>query len=312
MKILFFGSSHYCLPIIKKLHELKWLSAIITKPGGKIAEFARENQITDFTVSSPSELIGLKGKLNSQNPDLAIVADFGLIIPPQIFNIPKFKTLNIHFSKLPDLRGASPVQYTILKGDKSAWVSVIVMNQGMDTGDIIWQKLVLQGDLLQDYTSQDLYQKLFNIISDSLPNIINKYAQGNLKPQKQDHSKATYTRILKREDGFIPWELILLALKNQKPNQHQVSKWPVSKILPAQFCILHFAFCIRQALLAFTPWPGLWTEVNIKGQKKRLKILKVKLDPSAYCLVPDIVQLEGKTPVTWKQFLEGYQSIIPA
>lgn len=318
MKILFFGSSPYCLVLAEKLYSLGWLSEIITKPHGKIAEFAKKKNITSATVTNNEDLLSKRNELKDLKPDLAIVSDFGLIIPKIIFEIPKYKTLNIHFSLLPEFRGASPVQYTLLSGNKKTGISIIKMDEGLDTGDIVWQKkidLASQGETLQSYTTQELYRRLFNIIAMELSAFIIKYTNGVLEPKSQDHSKATYTRILRREDGFIPWELLSMAIKGENPSEDQITKWPVFKILPAKFCILpaspagrHFAFCIKQALLAFTPWPGLWTTILIHDSPKRLKLLKLHIENHKLTL--DLVQLEGKNPVTWKQFQEGYPEIL--
>ncbi len=242
-------------------------------------------------------MANLSGMLIGLNLDLAIVADYGLIIPKEIFEIPKYKTLNIHFSKLPKYRGPSPVQYTILNGDRSAWISYILISEKMDTGDILLQE---EFPLTGKETTGDLYQKLFVIASQKLPEVINNYVSDKITPKKQDDKMATYTKLLTRDDGFIPFPILKEAINGKTPIQ------------------------IERALRAFSPWPGLYTNVTIKqfnnlpagkaGEtiSKRLKILKLHLDqttkdqrPTTRIII-DLVQLEGKKPVSWKQFLEGY------
>lgn len=329
MKILFFGSSSYCLPILDSLQNNFKLIGIVTKPDSIVHQFAQKNHIRSLTPPNQNHLINLKKDLEQLHPYIAIVADFGLIIPAEIFNIPQHKTLNIHFSRLPDLRGASPVQFTILRGDPSAWISIIIMDEGLDTGDIIWQKLALQGQPLRGYNAQDLYKKLFNIISVCLPDIIDKYTSGKLKRQKQDHSKATFTKILTRYDGYIPWNIINLSIQAVNPTEKQLTSWSLLEYLRSQLLITNYQLpvLIERASRALFPWPGLWTEIKIKDRKKRLKILKVRLParnakPSvaggqlttylprrqAGNLQLVLVQLEGKKPVSWKQFQEGYQN----
>src|SRR3989338_10493482 len=275
MKIIFFGSSSYCLPVLKSLNNNFSLSCIVTKPGGFVSDFAAKNHVTSFTHNNEQELLSLKEQLHYLKPDLAIVADFGMIIPPDIFNIPKHKTLNIHFSRLPDLRGASPVQFTILRGDKSAWISIIIMDEGLDTGDIVWQKEFLHNKL-DILNTKEVYRKLFEIAGDYLPDVIKKYTAGELKPHPQDHSQATYSKTLTREVGYTQFEKI---------NTEDVAR----------------------KLRAFTPWPGIWTKVKIKGVEKRLRILSAHSENEKTVL--DVVQLEGKKPVSWKQFLEGYPEL---
>lgn len=305
MKIIFFGSSEYCFPILSTLKVNFHLIAIITKTGTPIELFARKNDISVFTPKDKNELLNLTDKIVKLQPDIAVVADYGLIIPKVIFEIPKHQTLNIHFSKLPKLRGASPVQYTILTG-KTAWISVIIMDEEMDTGDIVWQK---EFDECKNETTESLYKKLFNNIAAELPRIINQYTSGKLKPRKQDNSQATYTKIFTRDDGFIPFELIIKAINGDNPTDEQFKKWPLYKSLH------EFSILFDRAIRAFSPWPGVWTEIEvkqcdnetIKQLKKRLKILRAHIEERK--LVLDLVQLEGKKPVSWKQFREGYPEI---
>ncbi len=297
--IIFFGSSNYCLPVLETLHNHFKLIAIVTKKDQVVEKYAQKHNVKTFTSKDKAELLTLKESINNLQPDLAIVADYGLIIPEAIFDIPKYKSLNIHFSRLPDLRGASPVQHTILREDKSAWITIQLLDKDLDTGDIVWQKEIQLSsnqaiEQSSNETTENLYKKLFNITALELPVIINQYVKKELVPQKQDHSKATYTKILTREDGFIPPKLLNDALKGGPSGVK-----------------------LERTIRAFSPWPGVWTNIQITNNKKqitrkRLKIHKTHLQPTTYNLqpttklVPDLVQLEGKNPVSWKQFKEGY------
>ncbi len=365
MKVIFFGSSNFCLPILDSLKSNFKLVSVVTKKGQTVEKYAQSHNIRFFTPANKEELFQLKNDISGLKPDLAIVADYGFIIPAEIFDIPPFKTLNIHFSKLPKFRGPSPVQYTLMMGEKSAWISIILMDEGLDTGDIIWQKSF---DFAQDKEGQgettgSLYNKLFNIASLSLPDVINKYVKNELKPQKQDHSHATYTKHLTRQDGYIPSELLGMAIEGNQPTNDQLSKWKLyNEILhklpstrysrlsgisrldrgsstssghdavdthSSQTASGQLPTIIDHTLRALSPWPGLWTTVQIVNNNqitKRLKILKVHLEadnnlPLNYPsrdtkvvgnlnipvrFVLDEVQLEGKKPVSWKQFTNGY------
>lgn len=305
MKIIFFGSSSYCLPILSILQNNFHLLAVVTKPHSVVGKFGTENRISTFTPENKEKLKTLQSNLQTINPDLAIVADFGMIIPESILSIPKYHTLNIHFSKLPYLRGASPVQFTILRGDKKAGITIIIMDKRMDEGDIVFQKEV---PIHENITSEELYNNLFNIVSSALPDVINQYAQNGIKPVKQNHSNATYTKILTREDGFIPWDIFTSAIKSNGLSNSQLESWSLFKYLSSHSS--QPTTLIERASRALYPWPGLWTEVDINGQKKRLKILKAHLQPTIYNLQPDIVQLESKKPVSWKQFLDGYKKYL--
>lgn len=340
LKILFFGSSNYCLPVLESIYKNFNLVAIVTRSNRPVGrkqlltpsepkKFAKSHNIKVYTPKDKIELLSLKDTLSQLQPDLAIVSDYGLIIPKEIFNLPKQKTLNIHFSKLPKFRGPSPVQYTILYGAKSAWISIIIMDEGMDTGDILWQKEVA---LAGTETTEILYKKLFNITAKELPDIIKKYTNNQLKPIKQDHSKATYTKLFTKKDGFIPPKLLSSVILLPRLNRgRRISRESLKSvgILQRQLALQddNWVNLIERVLRAFTPWPGVWTEITLKhlgGDKlslrsydspevegaekcrtKRLKILKAHLEPTTK-LVLDLVQLEGKKPVSFRQFKEGY------
>ena len=317
MNIVFFGSSDYCLPILETLLVSFNLTAVVTKPDQpigrkqellptKVKLFSIKNHIPFFTPKDKISLSTLSGNLNDLNPDIFIVADYGLIIPKNIIELPKYKTLNIHFSKLPLLRGPSPVQYSILSGEESALISYMLMDEKMDTGMILSQT---EEKLEGNETTDRLYRKLFNKASSELTDVINRYVSNELKPQKQKSIKATYTKLLKREDGFISWQLLFCAIKGKVPDGNLILNWSLSKYFSIKFCTLRFTQCFERALRALSPWPGIWTTVQIidndQQTTKRLKILKAHIE-SETVLILDIVQLEGKKPVSWKQFCQGY------
>lgn len=334
LRLIFFGSSNFTLPLLECLKNNFILQAIVTNSHTlPPKDFAKKLNFPFFTPENSAELLLLKEKLSAFSPDLFIVADFGLLIPEKIFNLPKFNSLNIHFSKLPKYRGPSPVQYTILNGDDFAAVSILFITKELDQGDILFQEEV---KLLGNETSESLYKKLFAMSADFLPKVIKKYINKEITPIKQNSQDATFTKKLSRNDGFIPWEVLLDAMKGKSLTQELSENWPLTKILTPPFSLLHTTYYILQSLRAFTPWPGLWTEITfpaipgIKGpkfrespiHKKRLKILKAHLFPSLQGqplqmsteqpktkLILDQVQLEGKKPVTWKQFLDGYPQL---
>ena len=215
-------------------------------------------------------------------PDVGVLASYGKILPSEILAIPKYGILNIHPSLLPKYRGASPVQAAILVGDKETGVSVIKMDEKVDHGPIIAQ--FAEKILLTD-TAESLYQHLFTSGAEVLLTILPAYLKDQIELRQQNDSQATYTKKLTREDGKIDW------------------KWSPEKI--------------ERHVRAMHPWPGAWTEVQMTDDRrqiteKRLKILKAhieNLSPDTCHLIPDLVQLEGKKPVSFKQFQEGYPSI---
>lgn len=276
MKIIFFGTPDYVLPILEKLVKTygkgnspppagglsEGLVAVVTqnpKPSG------RKNFIVRSAVDNWAYKRNVPVFFNFTDipqADLGICASFGKIIPKE--TIKKFSVgiLNIHPSLLPKYRGASPVQETIKNGDTQTGVTVIRMDEKMDHGPIISS---FKEDILAGDTTDSLRVRLFERSAQFLIDLIPNYLISRVKPKEHDHKKATFTKVLKREDGFVDMT---------KPHEE-----------------------IERIIRAYYPWPGTWTYVEIGDKKKRLKLL-----PN------DIVQLEGKSPVSFKQFKEGYPS----
>ena len=218
-------------------------------------------------VKEKSELESLKNL--GERPDLGVVASFGALIPQKVINWPKKGLLNLHPSLLPKYRGPTPVQTAILNGEKETGLTIIKVDEQIDHGPIVSQ---FKETIKSEDTSESLLNRLFAIGSDVLITILPSYLEDRIEIKKQNHEQATFTKKLTREDGKIDWS---------KSTNYQ-----------------------ERFVRAMFSWPGAWGEVKIENQVKRLKILKAHLGGKK--LILDLVQLEGKKPVTWKQFLEGY------
>jgi methionyl-tRNA formyltransferase len=208
---------------------------------------------------------------STKQPDVGILASYGRILAPKALNFPKHGVLNIHPSLLPKHRGPTPVPTALLKNEKVVGVTIFKMDEKVDHGPILAQ---FKETIKPDENAEDLLKRLFKAGAKVLLTILPAYLEGKIKLRKQDHKKATYTKKFTRADGKIDW---------QKPASY-----------------------LERLIRAMQPWPGAWTMVKIKpGQKpKRLKILKAHLKNKK--LILDQVQLEGKKPVAFKQFQEGY------
>jgi len=258
------------------------------------------------------KLVNLYSKLPDlpDKTDVFIVADFGQIIPQKVLEIPKHGCLGIHPSLLPKYRGPSPVQYAIMNGEKETGLTIFKMDEKVDHGPIIAQ---FKEKIRPDDTAESLYQRLFAAGGQVLITILPAYIERRIERREQDHSKATYTKILTRDDGFIPPEILKAAREGKKLQSDKVARWQGGKLMDSGALRLgDFATIVERFIRAMSPWPGAWTNIKVQGSKfkvqsKRLKILKAHLEknlPSK--LVLDVVQLEGKKPVSWKQFQEGY------
>ena len=212
-------------------------------------------------------------ELNQKPLELGLILDFNKIIPNQTINLFKMGIINVHFSKLPQYRGPAPVQYTILNGDKEAWTTYYLINEKLDKGMILAQTS-LPLDLTEN--TETLYQKLIEKSATEAKNIIQNYLDSRITPQPQS-GIASNTHKLTTENCQIDW--------TKSPEQ------------------------IERLIRAAYPEPTAWTSVKIRPQSakiKKMKILKAHLENQK--LVIDEVQLEGKNPVSWKQFQQGYTS----
>lgn len=276
MGIVFFGSSSYVLPIIEVLRKNFDLKLVITtekNPSDAVPAYCLKNKIPYLSVSSSSDLIH-NSSFIIHHSSLGVLADFGLIIPKEILNLFPKGIINIHPSLLPKYRGPTPVQTAILNGEKITGASIMKVDEQIDHGPILGQE---KEKILDTDTSDILYKRLFTKGANLLPKVLNLYLEGNLNPVAQNHTKATFTKPLTRQDGFIDISKI-----THSANSGQKSKTKLDRMIRAYF-----------------PWPGVWTRLRLDyGGQAKLKIVKL--------LPNQKLQVEGKKPVSYKDFLNGY------
>lgn len=298
MKIIFAGTTEFGIPTLEKLKARHELVLVITqpdKPAGRKKEltpppakfWAQKNNIH---VEQPETILSLKSVISNLQPDLFLVAAYGQIIPKEILDIPKFKSINIHGSLLPKYRGASPIQSTLLKQDKETGITLIQMDEKMDHGPIIAKEILrLNGTETYSY----LYKKLAYVAADLTTKTLSGWFEGKIIPTEQNHGLATYTKLIKRQDARIDW--------SQSAKQ------------------------IDAAIRALNPEPGTWTMLD----GKIVKILKasavnehkIELPGKIYSnqgqltvktldgsLFVDQIQPEGKSAMSGKDFLNGLKS----
>jgi methionyl-tRNA formyltransferase len=169
----------------------------------------------------------LAGLLQSASPDLAVVAAYGRILPPDALVAPRRGCLNVHASLLPELRGAAPVQWAIARGYSETGVTIMQMDEGLDTGDIRLQKRLA---IAKDETAETLLFRLGQLGAVTLEMALALLAQGKLPRMPQDHARATLAPILTREDGRIDFARTALECDQRRRG--------------------------------FTPWPGAWTTLG--------------------------------------------------
>jgi methionyl-tRNA formyltransferase len=301
LKIIFFGTPEFAVPFLDILIKSFDVLGVITQPdrpsGRKqtmtpppVKILALKNNIKVFqpeTIKNNSEITRGIEKLK---PDLAVVVAYGEMIPNDILNIPKFKTINVHPSLLPKYRGASPVQSAILNGDKKTGVSIMLLDDKMDHGPILAQTEVL---LKGDETNESLHNTLANTGKDFLLEVIEKYTKGELNPCDQKHERATYCKEIEKSNAKINWN--------------------------------ETAEIIERKIRAFYPWPIAWTTFDGKRVKlfSPTEIKQASTGASKTITEKDSLligckdkflqinklQLEGKNQVTAKEFISSYSNI---
>lgn len=275
MKIIFFGTPEYVLPVLKKLNKLYEIVAVVTQPPKLVGrkKIKTYSSVDTWAYKRKIPIIFDFEKIPSA--DLGVCAAYGKIIPKFVICNLKFGILNIHPSLLPSFRGASPVPATIITGTNPTGVTIFKMDEKIDHGPIVSQ---FKEEVLTSDTAGTLRTRLFEKSTQVLIELLPAYISGKIKPRLQDESQATYTKILTKQDGYI-------NLSKTGPNEAD------------------------RFIRAMDPWPGAWTQLrspSFAGQARRLKILKAHLESEK--LILDEVQLEGKNPVSWKQFTEAYPS----
>lgn len=229
--------------------------------------------------------------------DLFFVSHFDQIVPPEWFNSAKHGALNLHFSKLPKFRGPAPVQWAIISGEKEVGISVIKINQEFDKGAVVWQKTY---PLLPNYHSDQVYKNLYQTISPKVPQIINQYIKDktNITPQP-NKNVGIYARRLLKKDGFLDLK-ILKSVLYKKPLQNccmpEVLKHAKRKLSP---------LAVHDMVRGLYPWPGVYTFFTHHQKDLRLKILETRVFKNR--LQIKRVQVEGKKPISWQVFKNGYK-----
>lgn len=306
LRIVFMGTPQFAVPALEQLVlEGCDVAAVYTQPD---KEAGRGRMPLAPPVKRAALALGLRveqpvslkqadavQQLADFRPDVIVVAAYGKILPSGVLSLPPHGVLNIHPSLLPRFRGASPVASAILAGNQFTGVSVMLLDEGMDTGPVLARAQV-SISLLD--TAGSMTDKLARVGANLLLDVIPRWLKGELVAQAQDESQATLTRKFEKEDGEIDWSL------------------------PAKEISLR--------VRAFTPWPGTYT----RWQGKQVKITRAVPLPAATAVKPGQVvslgegklgigtgdgilgvlqvQLEGKREMTAAAFLNGQRDFLGA
>ncbi len=300
-RIIFFGTPDFAIPALRELAENFSIEAVITqpdKPKGRKKEpiappIKKYASTRDFLILQPQKLDKkFIGQLEKLKPDLGVVVAYGKILPKQILDLPKHGCLNIHASLLPKYRGAAPIQAALLNGDKKTGITIMKIDKGLDTGDIISSQSI---EIQKQDNLQTLHDKLAELGAQLLIKTIPDYIAGKIKPQKQDESKASVFPTISKGQGRILWKNSAEHIFNQ--------------------------------IRAFTPWPGAFTFYNNKkldiieaepvecGENRLIGQIfgfnnKVLVQCKENCLEIKKVKLEGKKEIDIQSFINGHSDFI--
>jgi len=303
ISLIFIGTGDIGVPLLESLanddrFDVKLVITQIDKPAGRKMKLTpspikvrseklevRIFQPDDINVAESLEII------QKAYPDMIVLMAYGQILKKELLDIPKLGCINVHASLLPKYRGASPVQQSLLNQDEKTGISIMKMTEKMDSGPVYKQSELPISD---DDNALTLIDRLANLSAYETPDLLYTIAQGDLSPTPQDDSQASYCEKIQKSDGQINWN--------------------------------EDAKTIHAKIRAYTGWPGTFTFWN----NKRLKIISGQAD--AYdevepgkviekdylifigtkkgSIVPDDVQLEGKTVQDINAFIKGYPDFI--
>lgn len=304
MRIIFIGTGEIGLPTLHALVKSAdhHVLAVVTQPDRPVG---RQLKLAGSPIKEAAFKLHLKiyqpekigaaasvAQLKYLNPDLIVVFAYGQILPKEILDLPQYGCLNVHTSLLPKYRGASPIHAAIAAGDKQSGVTIMWMDEGLDTGDILLQETV---SLRRRETAETLHDRLAKLAPDALLKAISLVEKGKAPRLKQEKAKATVTKKLRKEDGHIKWD---------RPQRE-----------------------IDAHIRAMTPWPSAYAWIPQEKDHKMLKVFGtiisrrakgkpgevLRVDRHGILVAAGVgglllreVQLEGKKRMHATEFARGF------
>lgn len=307
MKIVFFGTPAFSVPFLRALEGERAITveAVVSQPdrpsgrGGSslptpVRAFAESRGLT---VIQPERLKEpeIIERLLAYKADVFVVVAYGRLLPPALLHGARLGCVNVHPSLLPSYRGPSPMQGAIAHGETETGVSIMLLDEGMDTGPILAASKI---PLATDETYASLETKVHSLGPNLLVQTLKRYANGEITPIPQGEPQTEVTHLLEKEDGHVNWNKTAVEIE-------------------------------REAR-AYKGWPGSWALWERNGKEMRLKLLDIRLTGDVTDLPPGTViagdhimkiaakdellevvelQAEGKPPIDTSSFLQGYSDI---
>ena len=302
MRILFMGTPEFAVPCIKALKDSEhMLCGAVTqpdKPAGRghkltpppVKKFALENGIEVFQPQTLKDR-AFERDLKRLDPEMIIVVAYGKILPEYILNYPKFGCINMHASLLPKYRGAGPIQWAVINGEKKTGITSMLMEKGLDTGDML---LKCETEIGEYETASELHDRLMYMGAELMLETIRGVENGTIEPKKQDDSLSCYAPMINKEKAKIDWN---------KPAEdiihliHGMNSWPVAHTLYEDTRLR--VYRAKKGALHSAGQPGEIVNVSNDG------IEVVGGDGAGVVLTE--VQFEGSKAMSVRDYLNGHE-----
>ncbi len=233
MNLIFMGTPGFAVPSLERLHESRHKVVLVVtqpdKPSGrgkklKKSEVKEKAEELGLEIFQPDKIKNEENieVLKSYKPDAIVVVAYGQILSKDILNLPRLGCINVHASLLPKLRGAAPLNWALIKGEKKTGITTMLMNEGLDTGDML---LKAEVEIDENMNVGDLHDILMHKGADLLLETLEKLEKNELSPQKQDDSLSSYAPMINKEDRKINWKLTAKDIHNLIRG---LSPWPTA------------------------------------------------------------------------------------
>lgn len=313
LKLAFFGAPQFAATVLQRIIEdieiPVEVHCVVTQPDRPAG---RKQVMTPTPVKmlAKSHAIPLYTELESEDLhqklkecDLVLLYAFGAILPKSLLELPRWGFWNIHPSLLPKYRNTSPIAYSLLLGDRTTGVSLIEIDEKLDHGPLIDQA---EYQIQESDTRTSLENRLSEIGYKLFKKNVQLLIDGLLKKEEQNHQFRTYSRLLTKKDGFIPFAIFKKIIQGENLIEDEIP--PIIAEYLNKYNLPHDPYInLKSYYLLFralTPWPGIWTLIPLNGEEKRLKIVEMELKDSKPVITK--VQLEGKGVVPFTVFISAH------
>lgn len=299
MKAIFFGTPEFAVPSLEALIDVAEVTAVVCQPDrpanrGLVLTAPPVKQCAlakGITVVQPDKVRTpeLAQWVRDQDADIALVVAYGRILPKAILDAPRTGCINVHASLLPRYRGAAPITWAIVRGEKRTGITMMKMDEGMDTGPILEQLAV---DITEDETAGELGKRLADLGALGVRTSLPRWVAGGWEPAAQDHANATMAPLLKKEDGRIDWNRPARAIHD---HVRGMSPWPMAQTtLAGKRIVLHQTRFVNDDASKATPGTVIFADkshVLVQAGRGTVELIRI--------------QLEGKKPIRATDWLSG-------